>query len=146
LSADGDRCVAVYVAEQGRWVPLERANNARRLTGTFTPTTGSTVLVAGTDTFSLNATATADTLQFSTSSTSGGVSPLDSAPLPWNGEAVAITVVADPVLPELSVTVTGRSALFSFQVPTGTLTPGTDFTVDPTDQNETLCRQLAHRR
>ncbi|MEI6496209.1 MAG: hypothetical protein WCO88_06015 [Actinomycetota bacterium] len=146
LSADGDRCVAVYVAEQGRWVPLERANNARRLTGTFTPTTGSTVLVAGTDTFSLNATATADTLQFSTSSTSGEVSPLDSAPLPWNGEAVAITVVADPVLPELSVTVAGRSALFSFRVPTGTLTPGTDFTVDPTDQNETLCRQLAHRR
>jgi hypothetical protein len=66
-------------------------------------------------------------------------------PVRLDGSAVSVRLVADPVTKELSVIADGRSVLFSFAVPAGTMIPSSSFALTP-DRSETLCRQLQRRR
>jgi hypothetical protein len=58
---------------------------------------------------------------------------------------VRVAVVADPVMPELSVSIDDTLSLFSFDVPPDAPRATAAFTVD-TGRGDSLCRQLAARR
>jgi hypothetical protein len=139
-------CDAVYVAEQGHWVPLERTNGVRRLGGTLA-LDGPTTAVAGGDTWTLWAEIDAATLRFVVEvdgvATTG--SSVDLAGAGAGTSLARITIVADPVIGELSVTVGGELALFSFAVPPGPMVPFAAFTLDA-GAGDSLCRQLLARR
>jgi hypothetical protein len=134
-------CSGVYIAEQGAWVALERTNGARRLTGEVQLTPGATT-VAGGETWSIVATVVDDEARWSLD-VDGTVTTGD--PMPLTVGPAHVTIVADPLTAELSVTVDGTLALFSFAVPPGTLLP-TDALVLDGDRGESLCRQLEARR
>jgi hypothetical protein len=58
---------------------------------------------------------------------------------------VGVAVVADPVMPELSVSIDGTLSLFSFDVPPDAPRATPAFTIDA-GVGDSLCRQLAARR
>lgn len=135
-------CDGVYIAEQGRWVPLERSDGTRQITGSWTPAEGSSVVAAG-DGWTLTANVTGDTARFS----------LDGVDQPITGDSIqvdragdaALRIVADEINAEFSVWVDDDLALFSFVVPPGGLQRGVD--VRPgVPQDGALCRLLEDRR
>ncbi len=141
-------CIAVYIAEQGSWVALERAQGMLQLTGRFVfDPAGETALVEGTDEAGASWTivAVADGSGPMRFELRTGEATVTGAPVTQAGSTVAVRIIADPVTKELSVTADGHLALFSFAVPPGTMIPSSSFTVI-SDRNETLCRQLQRRR
>lgn len=141
-TADGSRCNAVYIAEQGGWAVLDRSNGAKRLTGTLQVPDEGEVPVVGGDTWTMALTRSADGLSARLDSANGAII---GSTAPIGGDTVQATVVADPVTHELSLTIDGRLALFSFAVPDEAMTPYPAFMVEG-DRGETLCRQLLARR
>ena len=143
-------CSAVYIAEQGAWVALERTNGGRRLSGTVaiedpaTPSDGgrSGFTIAGGDTWSIVAAVDGDQQLWSLD-VAGTVT--EGAPITRSGGVAHVTIVADPLTAELSVTVNGELALFSFAVPPGPMLPTDALALDP-EPGDSLCRQLEARR
>jgi hypothetical protein len=154
---DETLCEGVYIAEQGRWVPLERSDGARQISGTWTPTADESIVAAG-DTWTLTATTSTGTTSTGTTSAgttstgttqfslSGVDQPVTGEPIPVDiDDAVALRIVADEINAEFSVWVDDRLALFSFFVPPGGLQPGADLRRTPPYDGD-LCRLLEDRR
>ncbi|MFZ4810080.1 MAG: hypothetical protein ACOYL9_01935, partial [Ilumatobacteraceae bacterium] len=133
-------CTAVYIAEQGRWVPLERSEGARQLTGTLELAGDAPIDIVGGADWTITATPTADGWVVSADGISSG-EPIDIG----DATTVRVRVVNDPTNAELSVTVDGQTALFSFATLSLPMTPFEAFTTDPTADGS-LCRQLEARR
>jgi hypothetical protein len=137
--ADG-ACNGVYIAEQGRQVPLERADRARTAQGTITAQ--DTVIIASGDGWQLEVVAgegrvgavlrRGDRIEAGT-------------PVPFNDQQVRVEAVVDPIVGELSVRFDGQLSLFSFDVPQGPVRWGSMLVPDaPPD--DSLCRLLLARR
>jgi hypothetical protein len=145
LDTDGDNCDGVYIAEQGRWVALERANGGSTLRGAVefddVDTLSTMTLVEGdgwrVDLVVAAGLARADLLR--------GDTGLQGVAVPVQRGQVRVAVVADPVMPELSVSIDDTLSLFSFDVPPDAPRATAAFTVD-TGRGDSLCRQLAARR
>jgi len=161
-----DRCSAVYIAEQGGWVALERSNDGRRLAGTVT-LDGERTLVAGGDNWRITAIATT-TSGTATSATAtpdngapdevrleatvtpdddgaGGASATSESIAVADDGTLVVDVVADPVMGQLWATVGGEPAVFVFAAPSGGAIPGRTVVVDD-HPGDSLCRQLEARR
>ncbi len=146
-SVDGSTtCEGVYIAEDGRWAPLERTDGLRQLSGIWTPADGVTTLAGG-DGWSLSADVAGGIARFSLDGDSpafaGDAITGDAVPVDPEG-SVAIRVVADEINAEFSVWVDDELALFSFAVPPGGLQPGAGLLLDPMNDGE-LCRLLEGR-
>jgi hypothetical protein len=145
LDNDGDTCDGVYIAEQGRWVALERANGGSTLRGAVelddVDSLATTPLVEGDgwriDLVVAAGLARADLLR--------GDTGLQGVAVPVQRGRVRVAVVADPVMPELSVSIDGTLSLFSFDVPPDPPLATPAFTIDA-GRGDSLCRQLAARR
>ncbi len=147
---DAGACSGVYIAEQGTWVALERANGSLALQGDLTAPTdpaASTPVVGGDD-WMIDVAAVGDGIQFSfapgaeadSEPTFGAV--IDA---PADGVLRDVTVVVDPIVGQLSVLVGDQLALFHFGAPSGQMVPFAGFTLDA-DPGDSLCRQLEARR
>lgn len=147
LGPDGATCDGVYIAEQGAWAVLERTNGALRLTGSLT-LTGEVTAVAGSDTWTIDATMVDGSVQFSVEG--DGIPAAigagdDGMAAVASDEPIDVTIVADQVTHELSVSAGGDIVLFSFAVPTGSMVAYDSFAVDA-DPGDSLCTQLIARR
>ncbi len=140
-------CTAVYIAEQGAWVALERMNATTELRGDMVSPTDPEVGVGvvGGDGWMIGVAAVDGGIQFGLFL--DAAEPVMGTPIdaPADGMLRDVRIVADPVTRELSVRVDEDLALFSFAVPPGQMIPFTGFTVDPEPGND-LCRRLASRR
>jgi hypothetical protein len=120
LAIDGD-CDGLYIAEQGHWAPLERANGVRRLSATAQPSADEPVVVStpeGEIRIELDPAAAEDardTVTVVYSPVDGEPTSGEPHPLPAGGVTVAIT--SDPVTGTLQIDVDGREALFTFAAP-----------------------------
>lgn len=139
--AGGEWCDGVYVAEDGRWVPLERTDGPRQLTGTWSPGGGSST-VAGGATWSLSAATADGTASFTFDD---GSNVVTGEPVELAAADVEVRIVADQVIGEFSVWVDGELALFSFAAPEGGIQPGPDLRPLPA-ADAPLCRLLEGRR
>ena len=140
VGIDGD-CTGLYIAEQGRWVALERSAD-RAAGGTFTPGRDATVLAGDAGTLTLSTDSAAGTAMITWLPTGG--EPLDGPAVAWDGEAMDVDVVADPVGGGFVVTVDGRLALLAGDPPDlAALSPGPSFAVSPA--STPICRDLAAR-
>ncbi len=152
-------CSAVYIAEQGSYVALERSNDGRRLSGTVA-LTGERTLVAAGDDWAITAVAASDGIRLEAvvdpaPDGTGGTTALGGAiESPASGATGATTlafeVIADPVSGQLSARVgVGAphpdSEVFVFAAPQGPAVPGVTAGVDA-DPGDSLCRQLEARR
>ena len=136
-------CQGVYIAEQGRWVPLERTEGARSLSGTVLPVDGTDVPIVGGESWSLVVGANGGRLVFALSD---GDRVIEGEPIDWEGGPVHATVVADPVANEFFVQVDGTLGLFSFTAPTEPMLPFGDFIVaEGNPAGDSLCRRLQAR-
>lgn len=135
-----DRCRGVYIAEQGRWVPLERTNGGRVLRGTATG--GDTVRLATGDGWHLELT-TSDGTAAAALHRDGTVER--GRPVPITDDALDVEVVVDPIVGELAVRIEGEQSLFSFDAPTDPPRWNADI-VPTTDRDDSLCRLLQGRR
>ncbi len=142
LAVDGEACTGVYIAEQGRWVPLERANGERRLTGMIAPAAATTTAIATGAGWQIDLVATDSDVR---AVVRRGAETIDGTPVAWSGGPVEIEVVADPLVPELSVTVDGALSLYRFDPPADRPQPAGGF-VAAGDRGDSLCRLLAARR
>jgi hypothetical protein len=106
-------CAGVYVAEQDRWVALERRPGRRELSGHVPPEVPAPVLAAAGDwTLGLLGIGPEAMVALSVDGVEVSVQPIgDVSP----GDEVR--VVADPVIPQLSVTIEGRTVLFDPTLP-----------------------------
>jgi len=140
-------CTAVYIAEQGGWVALERMNGAAELRGDVVvpadPDVG--VGVAGGDGWMIGVDAADGNPRFGLFL--DAAEPVLGEPIgaPTGGVLRDVRIVADPVTRELAVWVGDELALFSFAVPETPMTPFTGFTPDP-DPHNSLCVRLEARR
>ena len=136
-------CVGVHIAEQGRWVALERTSGALRLSGTVaTPAVGTPALVAGGDTWSL--VVSTDGVSVVATLIDAGART-EGTPIPLGNGPVYVEIVDDPVVGIFSVTIDGEPALFRFGATTGMIVAGNALTPDG-DPGDSLCRQLEARR
>ncbi len=147
-TADPGACQGVYVAEDGRWVPLERADGLRQQTGTLivggASATGTAVVASG-DGWMVGAEAARGSVVFALHRDAAEAT--SSRPVELDGRsALQVRVVADEINGELSVTVDGEEALFSFAVPPGPVVRGADLGPAADPPGGRLCRQLAARR
>jgi len=145
-------CSGVYVGEQERWAVLERGEGARQLTGVLRlggdlRTEGDSATVATGDGWQLVAALHPDDAELELRLEREGRDPL-AGRVGWDGDAaVPVHVVVDPTVPELSVSVRGDVALFSFDVPPPPVRPTA--AIEPGSAGaprERLCRQLLARR
>jgi hypothetical protein len=165
-------CSAVYIAEQGALVALERSNDGRRLAGSVT-LTGERTLVAAGDDWAVTAVAGTDGVRLeavvdptpdgvggaqvvgapiaapagSAGAASSGTPPASAVPA---SAVLAFEVIADPVTGQLSArlghhALDDASEVFVFAAPQGAAVPGATATVDD-DPGDSLCRQLEARR
>jgi len=139
---DTGGCRAVYIVEQGAWVALERANGANRLSGTLS-LDGTSTAVVGSDSWTIFAEQVDGGLRLSLEM--DGAGPVVGDVVRQAAGAVDVTIVDDALTHELSVTVDGRTALFTFAVPPGAMAPYAALAVDG-DRGDTLCRLLMARR
>ena len=136
-------CAGVYVAEQGRWVALERADGRRVLRGTVSTTPDDRALAAGGDwLLSLvdPGPAASVRLEF------GGVTvaELDAGEL---GEGDTVIVVADPVTREFFLDGPDRLVFFDpGLVAADDVVVGLGLVPDGSGESARLCRVLAERR
>ena len=170
IVADAANCDAVYIAEQGVWVSLERANNGiRRIHATLRVDPGQPCLDAGGtgETRLVEGPAGADgtpiwTLGLTDAAprslvargVGDGVGDGDIvAELPGHiaerlGAAaggVGIDIVADEIVGQFSVTMAREMVMFSFSAPPGPLLR-TDALAEHHDRDDSLCRRLQARR
>lgn len=152
-------CAGVYVAEQGRWVALER-DGTREVSGPLRfdvgegdgdgpdgdrPDRDETVVATGPD-WRIVASRDDDRTTVTYRLEVGGDATMESDPISLHASAPLIDLVVDPVIPEFSLTSDGQPALFGFEVPAGPIEPGAAFDAEPASDGETLCVQLQARR
>jgi len=138
VGIDG-QCTGLYIAEQGRWVALERSP-ARRVGGTFTPGADTTLLSGDAGTLTLSAVD--DGVQVSWLPADG--EPVDGPVLAWSGGPVEVTVVSDPIVDGLLVTVGGKVGLLAGNPPDlSTMQPGPSFTTKAS--TTPICDDVAAR-
>ena len=138
VGIDG-QCAGLYIAEQGRWVALERSP-ARTVSGTFTPGADTTLLSGDAGTLTLSAVD--DGVQVSWLPADG--EPVDGPVLAWDGGPVEVTVVADPVVDGLLVIVDDQVGLVAGNPPElSTMQPGPSFVTKAS--TTPICDDLAGR-
>lgn len=141
-------CSGAYVAEQGKWVPLERRLGDRLLEGTVRlggESPGDETVVATGPDWTLTAVlGDISGTAFARLDGPGGTTATGRA-VAWTS-ASDVRVVLDPVVPELRVEVDGTSALFGFDVPPGPAAPTAAFEQVSGDGGDSLCRRLEARR
>ncbi len=145
---DADACAGVYMAEQGTWVALERTNGSLSLQGDLTAPTdpAASTPVAGSDDWMIAVAAVGDGIQFSFAPGADAVPTLGEViDVPAGRVLRDVTVVVDPIVGQLSVSVGDQLALFRFGAPPGQMVPFAGFTLDA-DPGDSLCRQLEARR
>ncbi len=140
LDVADDACNGVYIAEQGRQVPLERTDRGRTAQGTITAQ--DTVIIASGDGWQLEVVAgegrvgavlrRGDRIEAGT-------------PVPFNDQQVHVEAVVDPIVGELSVRFDGELSLFSFDVPAGPVRWSSAIEPDA-PRDDSLCRLLQARR
>jgi hypothetical protein len=143
VGLSGEPCVAVYVAEQGVWVNLERLDGAMQSTGRITVVPNSVVVVAEGADWTLSIESDDRTFH----------AVLDIAGVAQVGDDVAtrsgdhhVRVVNDDVVGQFSVTVDGAIALFHFGQLAGPMLPSADLVpTTSVDAGKTLCRRLEDR-
>ncbi len=166
IVAEAANCDAVYIAEQGVWVSLERANNGiRRIHATLgvdpdqpgldADGTGETRLVEGpadadgTPIWTLGLTG--DNPRRLVARGVGDAAIVAEIPghiaerIGTDGGAVDIDIVADEIVGQFSVTMAGEMVMFSFSAPPGPLLR-TDALAEHHDRDDSLCRRLQARR
>jgi hypothetical protein len=143
-------CDGLYIAVQGGWVPLERADGVLRLRGTFDPTAGPQVFTAAQGTLTIDVSNDRQALDTTYVSADGAT--VHGSLLEWDGGAVAAEVVSDPVAVGfghgLSVTIDGTQVLYTLEAPDlrdATVGRGFDIT-SRTDRGTPICTRLAGRR
>lgn len=140
VAIDGS-CAALYIAEQGKWVALERGAD-REVRGTFTPGRDATLLAGDAGALTLSTDEAAGTAQL-TWLPSGGA-PLDGPLVPRDGTAPTVDVVADPVTGGFVVTVGDQLGLLAGDPPElAALLPGPSLIVD--EARTPVCDELAGR-
>jgi hypothetical protein len=142
VGIDGD-CDGLYIAEQGAWAPLERADGIRRLRGT----------VAEPDAL---ATVVADGGDIELSSADGELTAvytpdegdrIEGTPIVVDGR-YELDILSDPITGQLEVRVDGGLALFAFAAPALADAEVSDtFAVNaPADGGTPICRALQARK
>ena len=118
VAVDGP-CDGLYIAEQGHWVALERADGIRQLVGHVTLGDTPLVLVdAGEGTVVLTPSGPAGSRTVVVSYQPVGGEAVTGQPVRVADDHPAIALVADHVAGGLSVVLDGQQALFSFAAPT----------------------------
>ncbi len=143
-------CAGVYVAEQGRWVALER-DGTRELTGTLQldgVIDGEETVVAEGPGWRVVAALAEGTSAVEYRLEEDGATTLESEAVALDDRTPTVTIVADPVIPEFSLVSDGQPALFTFDVPSGPIDASEAFHANPDDSSgdESLCVQLEARR
>ncbi|MEX2625593.1 MAG: hypothetical protein WD225_01850 [Ilumatobacteraceae bacterium] len=135
----GAGCAGVYVAEQGRWVALDRAEGRRVLTGEVI--SAGTLVDAGRWSIELPRTGADSTLVLRVDD--APVAEVAAGPLDAGDR---VRVVADPVVGELSVTTASGTVLFDPEVPApADVLIGIDLRVGP-PATPSLCEALVGLR
>jgi hypothetical protein len=147
MSPADERCEAVYIAEQGKWVDLERLDGARQLTGTIELLRGSVPVVGGDtwtvsiDVIDLSARAVLDDGGVMTEGHAVALDDVDP------GGTAAVRVVNDDIVGQFVVSINGETSLFRFGTLSGPMLPSSDLQLPPDDvADETLCHVLERRR
>lgn len=146
FGGDGADCQAVYIAEQGAWVNLERLDGEHQLTGTVDPQPG-TATIAGGDTWDVSLVVDDASVRVVLDD---GAASTAGDPLPRADGPVAVRIVNDDILRQFEVTVDGRTTLFRFGALPGSMVPSTELhptsaSADTPGDHETLCRRLQRR-
>jgi hypothetical protein len=133
-------CAGVYIAEQGAWVALERADGVRRTGGTIDAPAGPVVIAAG-DGWTIQAAAGEDGLDLQVFGASGEVRLEERV-----GESLPVRyeVVIDPVSREFFATVGSTTVLLpgDLRALEGSIAPGSS----PSGDAPRLCRELRRSR
>ncbi|MEQ1700397.1 MAG: hypothetical protein ABMA25_09815, partial [Ilumatobacteraceae bacterium] len=142
VGVDGD-CAGLYIAEQGNWAPLERADGLRRLRGTVADGNALVTVVASGGDLEL----------------SGADGKLTVAYVPDTGDRVegapvttdgpySLDILSDPITGQLEVRVDGELALFAFAAPVLADAEVSDtFEIEaPADGGTPICRGLQARK
>lgn len=166
IVADSANCDAVYIAEQGVWVSLERANNGiHRIHATLSldpdqpglgaDGAGETQLVEGpadadgTPIWTLGLTGDDHrrlvARGFGDGDIVAEIPAQISERIGTDGGAVDIDIVADEIVGQFSVTMAGEMVMFSFSPPPGPLLR-TDALAEHPNRDDSLCRRLQARR
>ncbi|MGD9997151.1 MAG: hypothetical protein AB7L17_22380 [Ilumatobacteraceae bacterium] len=142
LVPDTSECEAVYIAEQGAWVALERLDGTSQVRGTIDLAPRDAQFVAGSDTWTVTLERDGDRARavFDDGTATTG-EWIDVA-----GVDVAVTVVDDMVIGQFFVAVEGRTSLFRFGTPPGAMVPGDSLRPGAPPTDETLCHLLQGRR
>jgi hypothetical protein len=134
-------CDGLYIAEQGNWVALERADGVRRAHGTFDSAAG-TIFTSPTGTLELVATADGTLARW----TPVDGTPVDGTPV-RSGAPARLDIASDPVSGGLTVSIDGHASLYAFAAPplgevtwAGTFTP-----ITTPDGGTAICRFLQGR-
>jgi hypothetical protein len=146
LRADGQRCEAVYIAEQGVWVNLERLDGERQLTGVVDLQPGSIVPIAGGDTWLASLVVETQTMHVVVDD--NGTIATGQA-LDFQPGTATLRVVNDEIAGQFSVTLLGDApapAFFRFGPLPGPMLAYSDVHVQAvTPRDETLCHRLEDR-
>lgn len=156
-SIDPAVCQAVYIAEQGVWVNLERLDGLRQMTGTMQLTPDSTVSIGGGDTWQLSFRSDATTSRVVLDD-NGVLTEGDPFALPT--ASLMVRVVNDDIVGHLAVDIGDpgvrepaqfddaadhRTVFFRFGDLPGPMLPSGDLATVDFASTETLCRRLEPR-
>ena len=156
-SAVPEVCEAVYIAEQGVWVNLERLDGLRQMTGAMQLTANSTTSIGGGDTWQLSFRSDATTTHVVLDD-NGVVT--EGQPFEMPTGSLMVQVVNDDIVGQLAVNIGDpgnresvlfgdatdrRTVLFRFGNLANPMLPSGDLAILDFASAETLCRRLGPR-
>ena len=143
VGIDGD-CDGLYIAEQGAWAPLERADGVRRLRGMVADENSLvTIVAAGGGDLDLSGVGGSVAVTYVPDSDDR----VEGTPVATNGP-YSLDVISDPVTGQLEVRIDGTLVLLAYDAPVLADAEVSDtFAVAaPTDGGTPICRSLQARK
>ena len=134
-------CDGLYIAEQGKWVALERADGVRRARGAFHTPVG-TIFTSPDGVLELVATTDGTVARWTpTNGTPVDGTPVHSSPVPQ------LDIASDPLSGGLTVAIDGHPSLYAFAAPSlANATWMAEFEpVTTSDRGTPICRFLQDR-
>jgi hypothetical protein len=140
VGIDGE-CDGLYVAEQGKWVGLERADGVRRARGTFHSAAG-TIFTSPDGVLELVPTGSGAVARW----TPVGGTPVDGTPV-GTSLLPRLDIASDPLAGGVTVSIDGHPSLFAFAAPLlADVTWSAEFEpVTTPDRGTPICRFLQSR-